>query len=465
MYIRKVNIENIRSIDQFQMTFPEDKEAGWHVLIGDNGSGKSTIVRSVALALLEQQDIIATREDWENWLANNKKSGQIAVSVVKNPEYDSDGSFNQDGDLLVNKISFIEHFEPHPSDDTYNEEDLNSGIFNLRFLGVGYTTISEIITRNRTVFKRDSQAEIFSLDLRKGAWFSVAYGPFRRFSGGNPEKEKLYNTNPRLGAHLSVFGEDVALSESLTYLRELYIKDSDNQLKERVNSPEGSILKSIIKFVNGASLLPHDTIIDQLSPNQVTFKDANGNQVSATQMSDGYRSILSMTFELIRQLTTFYGYKAVFSQIDQSNMIIDLPGVVLIDEIDAHLHPTWQTRIGQWFTQYFPNLQFIVTTHSPLVCRAAEKGSIWRLAAPGSQQTSGEITGVERDRLIFGNVLDAYGTEAFGQDVERSDTSKDKLQQLAHLSQLNAYGQISDDQKKELQELRKILITDDTTEF
>jgi hypothetical protein len=87
------------------------------------------------------------------------------------------------------------------------------------------------------------------------------------------------------------------------------------------------------------------------------------------------------------------------------------------------------------------------------------------LAAPGSDQVSGEVTGVERDRLIFGNVLDAYGTEVFGQDVERSEYSKDKLQQLAHLSQLNAYGQISDDQKKELQELRKILITDDTTEF
>jgi hypothetical protein len=39
------------------------------------------------------------------------------------------------------------------------------------------------------------------------------------------------------------------------------------------------------------------------------------------------------------------------------------------------------------------------------------------LAAPGSNNTSGQVTGIERDRLIFGNVLDAYGTELFGENV------------------------------------------------
>lgn len=52
MYIRRIEINNIRSIEHFEMTFPEGQEAGWHVLIGDNGSGKSTIVRAVALGLL-----------------------------------------------------------------------------------------------------------------------------------------------------------------------------------------------------------------------------------------------------------------------------------------------------------------------------------------------------------------------------------------------------------------------------
>lgn len=45
MYIQKVTIENIRSIDHFEMTFPNP--AGWHVLIGDNGAGKSTILKAI----------------------------------------------------------------------------------------------------------------------------------------------------------------------------------------------------------------------------------------------------------------------------------------------------------------------------------------------------------------------------------------------------------------------------------
>ncbi len=83
-------------------------------------------------------------------------------------------------------------------------------------------------------------------------------------------------------------------------------------------------------------------------------------------------------------------------------MEINLPGVVLIDEIDAHLHPSWQVDVGFWFTRYFPQLQFIVTTHSPLVCRAAEKGSIWRLAKPGPIGGA-RNHGIEKDRLVMAN--------------------------------------------------------------
>lgn len=47
-------------------------------------------------------------------------------------------------------------------------------------------------------------------------------------------------------------------------------------------------------------------------------------------------------------------------------------GVVLIDELDAHLHPKWQRQIGQWLRLKFPNLQFIVATHSPFVAQVID---------------------------------------------------------------------------------------------
>jgi hypothetical protein len=138
---------------------------------------------------------------------------------------------------------------------------------------------------------------------------------------------------------------------------------------------------------------------------------------------------------------------------------------VLIDEIDAHLHPTWQTRIGKWFTKYFPQIQFIVTTHSPLICRASEEGSIWRLTAPGSEEPSAEITGADKDKLIFGNVLDAYGTEFFGKSPVRSTASDEKLDKLGQLNMLAALGKISEEEEKERIQLQQIFTTDDPIGF
>ena len=103
-------------------------------------------------------------------------------------------------------------------------------------------------------------------------------------------------------------------------------------------------------------------------------------------MSDGYRSILSLTLELIRLMFSTFDTRAALDAINTTAGTIALPGVVAIDEIDAHLHPAWQQRIGDWFVEYFPETQFFVTTHSPIICRAARRGSVWLLPVPGSDE-------------------------------------------------------------------------------
>jgi predicted ATP-binding protein involved in virulence len=201
------------------------------------------------------------------------------------------------------------------------------------------------------------------------------------------------------------------------------------------------LLDDLKKLINSDKFLPHGSQLKSVSSDGVVFVDGNGAEISVTQMSDGYRSILSLTFELIRQLIRVYGADKVFSQVRKGKMQIDLPGVVLIDEVDAHLHPTWQTRIGQWFIDYFPNIQFIVTTHSPLVCRACKDGTIWRLASPGSANKSEEITGIDKNKLIFGNVLDAYGTEVFGKAITISKEGNDKRTRLGELNIQSLMGE------------------------
>ena len=160
------------------------------------------------------------------------------------------------------------------------------------------------------------------------------------------------------------------------------------------------------------------------------------------KLSDGYRSILSLTFELIRQLSQSYGWEAVFEGPPAAT--ISLPGVVLIDEVDVHLHPAWQHRIGAWFLKFFPRLQFIVTTHSPIICQAAEKGSVWRLPEPGSEEQPRRLNGTELGRLLYGNVLDAYGTGLFGRGVTRSEVGKERVRQLAELNVRSVEGTLSE---------------------
>jgi hypothetical protein len=454
MYIESVDIKNIRAVDSLKIRF--EKPAGWHVIIGDNGTGKSSVVRAIALALIGPEKAIALRLAWEEWLTSKQKAGHIKLVVAADPDWDRT--------IDTKKASVRASANPVPVELNFKREDIK-GFSNAFSDGFRKTQSIVVLSSNSDAKTRSPRKEIWS---DYAGWFSVAYGPFRRFSGGNPEWTKLFYSSPKVGAHLSVFGEDVALTESLEWLRELDYQRLKQQEAASTHSEASHTLEYVKRFINESELLPHGAKLDRIEIEGPVFLDGNNNAISVTQLSDGYRSVLSLIFELIRQLVRVYGPKAVFHQLAKNRsdkLEIGVPGVVLIDEIDAHLHPTWQTRIGQWFLKCFPNMQFIITTHSPLVCRAAENGSIYRLAAPGSTEISGEVTGVERDRLIYGNILDTYATGAFGEGVTQSIEANVKLERLIYLNRLDAYGKLPKEDKAEMIHLRQIFQTNDTLEF
>jgi energy-coupling factor transporter ATP-binding protein EcfA2 len=420
MYLNKISIQNIRSISSFEMTF--EKPAGWHVIIGDNGAGKSTIVRSIALGIIGPSDAKALRINLSDWINRSEIGlGEISLKVQKHPEDSKIGQSPPLKRLFEAKVSIKKI-----GDSNYTLE--------------GST--------------KDAPKNIWS---NANGWFSCAFGPFRRFTGGEKEWMKVYYSDPRAAAHLSVFGEDVALTEAIDWLKNLHIKSLEKALDPK-NAPsqENLILESLKSFLNEGNLLPHGAKLDSISSEGVFFIDGNGIRVDVAQMSDGYRSILSLTFELIRQMVRAYGDEAVFRNFRVGDYSIDLPGVVLIDEIDAHLHPSWQARIGQWFLEVFPAIQFIVTTHSPLICRASENGSIWRLSAPGSDIKSGEVVGTDKDRLLFGDLLDAYGTELFGRNITQSKTGQEISESLASLNMKSFKQKLTDHEKVRLETLKTI---------
>src|SRR5436309_3243341 len=75
--------------------------------------------------------------------------------------------------------------------------------------------------------------------------------------------------------------------------------------------------------------------------------------------------MLSLSVDLLRWLTKAFP--------NEPN-VMNCSGVVLIDELDTHLHPTWQREIGFWLREKFPNIQFIVGTHSPFLAQVTDEG-------------------------------------------------------------------------------------------
>lgn len=282
-----------------------------------------------------------------------------------------------------------------------------------------------------------------------GGWFSASYGPFRRFTGGDPALEELFTSNPKLARHLSLFGEAVALTEALRWLQNLRFTQLEN-----ADSVESKLLEQVKSLINQPGFLPNDVRLHEVSSKKVTFIDGNGVEVPIQDLSDGYRSILSMTLELVRQICLWTSGEHVFAS---DGSVVQAAGTVLIDEIDAHLHPTWQRTVGHWFRRYFPNVQFIVTTHSPLICQAAEVGSVFVLPQQGSDNHGGMVEGVALSRLLYGDVMDAYSTGVFGDGETRSDAAQQKLLRLAELNAAEAERPLDATERREQDELRQIM--------
>lgn len=421
MHLRRIHIQNLRSIAELEWKLPEGAGGpGWHVVLGDNGSGKSTFLQAIAIALIGPQQLPALRQSWSEWLRRGEREGLVDVALCPSTP------------PTVYPVGVRLSKSPSPNEAEGQEVEL------------AVSPAAEAYARTR------NSGNVWGPWV-SGGWFSASYGPFRRFTGGDPAQEELFTSNPKLARHLSLFGEAVALTEALRWLQSLRFA----QLED-AEGVESKLLEQVKTLINQPGFLPNEAQLHDISSKKVSFIDGNGLEVPIQDLSDGYRSILSMTLELIRQLSLWTSGERVFSS---DGRVVQAAGTVLIDEIDVHLHPTWQRTVGHWFRHYFPNMQFIVTTHSPLICQAAEGGSVFVLPRPGTDELGEMVEGVSLNRLLYGDVLDAYSTGAFGDGVTRSAAAQEKLQRLAELNAVEAERPLDEAERHEQGDLRQILAT------
>jgi predicted ATP-binding protein involved in virulence len=175
----------------------------------------------------------------------------------------------------------------------------------------------------------------------------------------------------------SLFSDDATLINAEEWLlqTDYAVKSSSNITSDRLQKQFDQItevLKRILPDVEDIHIAPADE--DHPRP-RAEFKTPYG-WVSLPSLGLGYRTMIAWMVDLAVRL---------FQRYPDSKDPLSEPAIVLVDEIDLHMHPKWQRTIMEFLTERFPNTQFIVTAHSPLVVQAAKDANIVLLRREGDR--------------------------------------------------------------------------------
>ena len=412
MLLKKVILNNVKSIKHLTIDF-EDKTNGWHVLLGMNGCGKSTILKAISLCLLGERQSYSLKENFSNWITKGENKASILLEFSLNKSFDS----------LANDYN---------SKVGFHLKIIKSGDLEFTFEAKG---------------KKDRK---YPINPEYG-WYTAGFGPYRRL--GKLESMNIKDfSDGNLENHITLFDTEYALTNGIQWLQNLKFRELENRSSM-------SSLKEVINFLNNSEFLPDEVKVINVDSENVHFSDGEFHNLNINQLSDGYKSMFALAIEILRQLNNRFVFTNLIKIVGKRK-IINAEGIILIDEVDIHLHPKWQSKIGNWFKTYFPNIQFIVTTHSPIICQSADGGKIWKIEHPKSDKISKEVTGQDFQRMVYGNILDSFSTDNFGQEtILRSDKSKDYMKRLALLNIKSLQGIATPEELKEIKDIKAILPT------
>ncbi len=252
----------------------------------------------------------------------------------------------------------------------------------------------------------------------------------RRLSGSSPEAMRHSTSKDAESRFVTLFREDAALSESEEWLRRMHARSLESSSNEIRKVLEG------VQALMGDGLLPHGMKISRITVDHVFVEGGHDVELPMRDISEGCRSIYATILDLVHGLYEVYGVDGLFDTDDQGRVVIARPGVVIIDEIEAHLHPSWQRDIPEWLKIHFPKIQFLVSTHSPLIAQAADPNGLFILPLQADDdQVARPATKAEYERIRWGNANKTILGVAFGLKTTRTKWAS---QQLKRWQELNA---------------------------
>ncbi|WP_393059892.1 AAA family ATPase [Streptomyces sp. LN549] len=396
-----------RAVD-LDFTRPDGGHAGWTVIAGRNGSGKTALLQAIALGVIGEKRAALLDGQLEEWLSLGCTYGRISLWLEL--ETGQESLFAEQPDISV-------HWRPEQPtlfDDDYKES----------------TAATEVVFDSSAIAR-----SLYSSKPPRG-WFLIGYGPFRRLSTTGSEWAPSRNSarrdhrfTSRLNGVESVrtlFQEDGALTEAVAWITQLHHFKLDG------DAAASNLLENVTAIMDDG-LLPDDYTVHDIDAEGLWL--AKGRQTDMVfhlrQMSHGQRAVVALVLDIIRRMHASFGELRMDQR--EGRVVIPYPGVVLIDEVDAHLHVSWQQRIGPWLKEHFPEVQFIVTSHSPYICQAADEGGLIRLPGPYDPEPPERITGELYRRVVYGTGDDAVLSELFGLDTAYSEPAQELRSELASL--------------------------------
>ena len=341
MKVKRLKMNSFRGIGDLTLEFPTDEPI---VLIGINGVGKSSILDCLAILLSH------------------------LVAEIQDPR--GTGPFSKEQDIKVPRRFFRQEDITNGRENTHNEIaslfDSQEVSWVLSFSGVkeqprsNVRDLDGICLRIKAKLQKDPE---FNLPL------PVYYHVNREFCDDIPTPQETHKQywSARLGVYeQALTGGRISFKRFFEWFKEL--EDVENELRRDSADYRERHLEAVRKAI--ASLLPgFSNLRVRRTPLRMTVTKQE-QELIIDQLSDGEKGLLAMVGDLARRLAI-------------ANPSLPDPlqgsGVVLIDEIELHLHPKWQREIIPALTRTFPNCQFIVTTHSPQVISQVKPDGIYIL--------------------------------------------------------------------------------------
>ena len=346
MFLKKIKIKNIRCISDIEIDL-ESRATANHslVLLGNNGVGKSTILKCIALGLCDAGGASALLADmYGSLVRNGEKKGVIELTL-------NQGTKNYTIKTTVKAST--------------EDEDIEE---------------IEKVTSPKTRFPWSDV-------------FMCGYGPSRILRGTNS-----YDQYALADAVYTLFNYGWKLQNP-----ELVVRRHGYNNK----AAEKAILKQL------ADILMMKPNALHMSRTGITVReDHNKSEINFGALADGHQSTLNCLIDLI-------GWTYLNRRKNPS-------GIVLLDEVENHLHPMWQRHIMRLLSNAFPRIQFIATSHSPICAvgmsdktdRGFKVGESHVLVRQGSHAESYELTslaGRSYDRVLESA---AFGVMSIGTELE-----------------------------------------------